>query len=97
MSAEAALSTKTFDEQEWRIVHKDKRLNMARQGKMFTSEELNRILNLLSNTEMAIGEIAERMQCSRSAIGSINRKYRIREYAGLRSSWILPQAERRPA
>jgi hypothetical protein len=98
-SAEAALS-KQVDRSMYKVEESftnTLRLNMARQGKTFTIEELNRILSLLSNTEMAIAEIAERMNCSRSAIGSINRKYRIREYAGLRSSWILPQAERRPA
>jgi hypothetical protein len=55
---------------------------------MFSEDQLHRILSLLSSTEMTISEIAERMHCSRSAIGAINRKFRIREYAGLRSSWI---------
>ena len=35
---------------------------MARQGKVFTDDQLQRILNLLSATEMTIAEIAERMQ-----------------------------------
>ena len=61
---------------------------MPRQGKMFTEDQLHRILSLLSSTDMTISEIAERMRCSRSAVGAINRKFRIREYAGLRASWI---------
>ena len=60
---------------------------MAIQGKAFSETELHRILQLLRSTEMTIGEIAQRMQCSRSAIASINRRYQIREYAGLRSVW----------
>ena len=61
---------------------------MARQGKVFTEEQVERILSLLSATDMTIAEIAERMQCSRSAVAAINRKHRIREYAGLRSRWV---------
>ena len=60
---------------------------MAIQGKAFSEAELHRIIHLLRSTEMTIGEIAQRMQCSRSAIASINRRYKIREYAGLRSVW----------
>jgi hypothetical protein len=60
---------------------------MAIQGKAFSDSELHRIVYLLRSTEMTIGEIAQRMQCSRSAIASINRRFQIREYAGLRSVW----------
>jgi predicted DNA-binding protein YlxM (UPF0122 family) len=70
---------------------------MARQGKVFTDDQLQRILNLLSATEMTIAEIAERMQCSRSAVAAINRKHRIREYAGFRSRWITLEQGVRPA
>lgn len=64
---------------------------MARQGKVFTEEEIRRIVHLLSTTDMALPDIALRMRCTRGAVASINRKYKIREYAGLRSTWI--QAE----
>jgi len=64
---------------------------MARQGKAFTDQEVRRIVGLLSNTEMAIGEIADRMNCSRSAVSAVNRKFRLRDYAGLRSKWSVAQ------
>jgi predicted DNA-binding protein YlxM (UPF0122 family) len=67
---------------------------MARQGKMFTDVQLDKIVTLLATTELTISEIAERMQCSRSAVAAINRKCRIRDYAGLRSRWIRVQQER---
>jgi hypothetical protein len=61
---------------------------------MFTDVELDRIVSLLSTTDLTISEIAERMQCSRSAVAAINRKCKIRDYAGLRSRWVRVQAER---
>jgi hypothetical protein len=60
---------------------------MAIQGKAFSDAELHRIVQLLQSTEMTIGEIAERMRCSRSAVASINRRFQVREYGGLRSAW----------
>ena len=60
---------------------------MAIQGKAFSEAELHKILHFLRSTEMTIGAIAERMRCSRSAIASINRRFQIREYAGLRAIW----------
>lgn len=70
---------------------------MARQGKVFTEHEVRRIVNLLATTDMAIPQIAERMQCSRGAVASINRKFKIRNYAGLRSSWVPMEMESRSA
>jgi hypothetical protein len=67
---------------------------MAVQGKAFSETELQRIVYLLRTTEMAIGDIAQRMRCSRSAIVSINRRYQVREYAGLRSVWKNSLQER---
>jgi hypothetical protein len=67
---------------------------MARQGKMFTEDEVHRIVRLLSSTDMTIPEIAERMRCSRSAVVSINRKCQIRNYGGLRSTWTLQEEAR---
>jgi len=60
---------------------------VARQGHAFSQEEIQRIIWLLSSTEMTIKQIAQRMQCTPSAIISINRKAGIRTYAGKRSSW----------
>ena len=57
------------------------------QGKAFSEIQLQRIIHLLGSTEMTIGEIAARMQCSRSAISSVNRRFQVRHYAGLRSMW----------
>jgi GTP-sensing pleiotropic transcriptional regulator CodY len=59
---------------------------MARQGCVFSEREIQNIVHLL-NTEMTVGQIAERMGCSRSAIVNINRKFNIRVYAGRRTSW----------
>jgi len=55
-----------------------------RQGQLFTEEQRRTIARLLSTTELTTAEIAQRMQCSRSAVASINRHYQIRDYAGLR-------------
>jgi len=60
---------------------------MAIQGQYFTDQEIRRIVVLLSETDMTIPEIAARMQCSRSAVAAINRKWKIRVYNGLKSRW----------
>ena len=60
---------------------------MAKQGSPLSDTELRRIIHLLNSTDMTIGQIAQRMGCSRSAIASINRRYQVRDYAGLRSVW----------
>ena len=62
---------------------------MARQGRALTEEAVEKIVTLLYATDMTISEIAQRMGCSRSAIASINRKFQVRDYAGLRSKWSL--------
>lgn len=60
---------------------------MAKQGSPLSETELSRIVHLLNSTEMTISEIARRMGCSRSAVAAINRRYQVRDYAGLRSVW----------
>jgi predicted DNA-binding protein YlxM (UPF0122 family) len=55
-----------------------------RQGQGFTEDQRKRIVWLLSSTEMNLAEIAERMQCSRSAVAAINRHYQIRDYGLLK-------------
>ena len=58
------------------------------QGRRLVEEEVNRIKSLLANTEMTFIEIAERLNRSRSAVRSINNKFKIRRYFG-RTNWIL--------
>ena len=59
------------------------------QGRYFSEGELNRIIILLRDSDMSLPEIADRMNCSRSAVAAINRKFQIRLYQGKRSCWIL--------
>ena len=58
------------------------------QGRRLVDEEVNRIKSLLAKTEMTFVEIAERVNRSRSAVRSINDKFKIRRYFG-RTKWIL--------
>ena len=62
---------------------------MAVQGRALNEAKVARIRHLLSATEMSIPEIAVRMDCSRSAIVVINRRYGIRTYSGSRAQWQL--------
>jgi hypothetical protein len=55
--------------------------------------EIKKIVSLLSQTEMNIEDIAIRMHCSRSAVVAINRKWRVRQYSGLRTSWLVPATD----
>ena len=63
---------------------------MARKGCVFSEQEVKRIVQLLSYTEMTLKEIAERMECSKSGVIAINRKFRVRNYAGWRNHWTVP-------
>jgi hypothetical protein len=67
---------------------------MARQGCALDEYEIGRILQLLASTEMSIPEIATRIGCSRSAVGSINRKFQIRNYGGNRGRWVVSAESR---
>ena len=60
---------------------------MGRCGIPLSGEEIYRIVELLTWSDMSIGEIAERVGCSRSAVASINRKSCIRYYNGRRGVW----------
>jgi len=62
---------------------------MARQGRSLSEQQVQRIINLLLSTEMSICDIAKRMGCSHSVVVSINRKFRVRQYAGLKREWTL--------
>ena len=61
-------------------------------GRPLTEYQVTRIVVLLTSTEMSFGEIAQRMECSRSTIASVNRKYAIRYYDGRRSQWKLDKS-----
>ena len=62
---------------------------MGVSGRSFPDETVRRVIELLSSTDMTIEEIAKRMSCCRNTILGINRKFRIRDYGGRRSSWRL--------
>ena len=62
---------------------------MNSKGRYFSEEMVRRIVQLLSTTDMTVKEIAERVSCSPNAIGVVNRKYQIRQYAGFRSHWRM--------
>ena len=62
---------------------------MARQGRALHEGEVRRIVSLLATTDMSIGDIAERIGCSRSAVVTVNRKFQVRSYLGRRSSWSV--------
>ena len=60
---------------------------MGLQGRALTEDQFQRIVCLLSETDMAVGDIADRMRCSRSTVLAINRKCKIRGYFGQRTKW----------
>jgi transposase-like protein len=62
---------------------------MARQGRSLSEEQVQRIIHLLISTDMSICDIAKRMGCSHSVIVSINRKFKVRHYSGMRREWTL--------
>lgn len=53
-----------------------------------SAHQIGRIVDLLRNTDMLQSDIARRMGVSRSAVQLVNKKYKIREYAGHnRATW----------
>src|SRR5262249_43193966 len=54
----------------------------TRQGYRLPQQMIARIQSLLAETDMTIGEIAERLGYSKAAVSSINRKFEIRNYIG---------------
>ena len=63
---------------------------MARKGWSLTETEVHKIVYLLSETDLVVRDIAERMSCSKTAVISINRRFQIRDYARHRSTWKHP-------
>ncbi len=63
---------------------------MARsQGIPLTKDEIKRIRMLLTDTDLSMATIAERMNCTRSSIARINKELQIRSYNGQRSTWAV--------
>jgi len=67
---------------------------MARRGWSLSEMEIRRIADLLSETDLAVASIAERMGCSKSAIMSVNRRCQIRDYGKHRNTWNVRTAIR---
>jgi hypothetical protein len=65
---------------------------MSGQGRYLSDLEIKSMIYLLSRTDMSIAQIAKRMNCSKSAILSINRRFGVRNYKGKRTTW--EQSER---
>jgi predicted DNA-binding protein YlxM (UPF0122 family) len=59
------------------------------QGRYFTDEEVQKVIFLLRQTDMSLTDIATRMNCSKSAVAVINRKYQVRQYNGRRTQWVV--------
>jgi hypothetical protein len=72
-----------------RSVIASRMVRMPRSGIHLSAETIEKVKALLSTTDLSMVEIAERIDCSRSAVASINTKYRIRIYGKKRSSWTL--------
>jgi hypothetical protein len=62
---------------------------MARQGYLLKDAEVHNIVSLLGSTDMTICDIAVRMNCSRTAVSSVNRKFQVRDYTGHRTLSVL--------
>jgi transposase len=63
------------------------------KGCRLSEDETRKIIGLLETTDMTTAEIAARMNCSRGTINALNRRYRIRDYAGQRNRWATPLKE----
>ena len=53
-----------------------------------SEEQVSRIRMLLEQTDLTFSDIAVRMCCSKSTVGNINRRFRVRGYHG-RKRWPL--------
>lgn len=65
---------------------------MLGRGHHMTVENIQRTIYLLATTDMTVSEIAERMGCSKSAVGAINRRFSVRKYNGMRTRWTAGTA-----
>ncbi len=55
---------------------------MHSKGRSLDYKTVRKIYTLLATTEMSAAEIAKRMNCSTSTVGTLNRKRGIRIYNG---------------
>jgi hypothetical protein len=69
------------------VIEKVSQSNCSRAR--LSDAEIDKIVTLLKTTDMTLAEIGTRMQCSRSAVASINRRFQARAYQGLRSRWTV--------
>ena len=60
---------------------------MPKQGCRLQEAEIRNIVRLLDSTDMTISDIAQRTGRSRAAVISVNRRFRLRDYRGQRSTW----------
>lgn len=62
---------------------------MGGQGRSLSEEKLQKILDMLKSSELNFVEIAERFGVSRSTVTQINLRYKVRNYNGTRSKFVL--------
>jgi DNA-binding MurR/RpiR family transcriptional regulator len=60
---------------------------MAGRGRHLSDDSIRQVVRLLASTEMTASDIAERMGYSKSTVITINRKFQVRQYDGLRTRW----------
>jgi len=68
---------------------------VAQNGCALSAAEVGKIASLLSFTEMSIDQIAKRMSCSQSTVKKINQTFRVRDYAGRRTTWRTYRQDQR--
>ena len=59
------------------------------EGVHFSTETIGKIKRLLAATDVSLADIADRMECSKSAITSINSKYGVRIYGNKKNRWTV--------
>ena len=62
---------------------------VGHQGRHLSEEDIKQIVRLLAKTDLSMADIADRMDCSRSVVSTINRKYGIRIYDKNGRQWVL--------
>lgn len=59
------------------------------RGRPLDDSKVQKIVQLLRGSELTILEIAQRLQCSKGTVVTVNRRNQVRSYNGRRSFWIL--------
>ena len=73
---------------------KDERMPPGK-GRHLSTETIEKIKALLATTDLSTGQIAARMDCSTSAVASINKKYPIRVYGKNKHRWKVNEGFQR--